>query len=281
MAPSLGDADLAALGLEHATGDVAGEIRAQPGDQRGHVGRVHGVEAGIGRGGHHLGKGLLGHAGAGRRGERVGGDAVATQFGRLHQREGGDSGLGGRVGGLGDRPHQPGTRRGVDDTGRPLVALLGLGPPVVDRVAGWGEMAAQVHVHDRIPLVGLSGHEHPVAHDAGVVHQGVEATEGVDGGGDQRLGSVPVGDIVGARHRSPTAGDDLVDHLLGGCGAGIGPVLGHPDVVDDHRCALTSELQRVGAAQPSARTGDDHHSSFADTRHGGTLSIDRPDDPSD
>ena len=135
-------------------------------------------------------------------------------------------------------------------------------------------------MHDRVPLIGLGGHEHAVAHDAGVVDERVEATEGVDRSGDQRLCTVPIGDIVGARHRPATGGDDLVDHLLGRRGAGVRPVLGHPDVVDDHGRTLTGELQGMGSTQPAARTGDDHHSSLTDTRHGGTLSIDRPDDPS-
>ena len=44
--------------------------------------------------GHHVGEHRLGHAGAGRRRDRVGGDAVAARARRLHQRERGDAGLG-------------------------------------------------------------------------------------------------------------------------------------------------------------------------------------------
>ena len=38
--------------------------------------------------------------------------------------------------------------------------------------------------------------EHAVAEDAGVVHEHVQVAEGVDGGVDQPLGGVEVGDVV-------------------------------------------------------------------------------------
>src|SRR5699024_8482268 len=81
--PAVTHGDLAALDLEDAAGDVAGGLRAEPHHERRDVGGVHGVEGAVlGRrhlGGHAL-AGRGGHPGAGRRGDRVGGDAVALHL---------------------------------------------------------------------------------------------------------------------------------------------------------------------------------------------------------
>ena len=83
---------------------------------------------------------------------------------------------------------------------------LGLRPPVGGRVAGGHEVALQVDVDDRVPL--LLGHvdEHPVAQDAGVVDQDVEVAEGLDGGVDETLAALPVGNVVGVGHRLAAGG---------------------------------------------------------------------------
>ncbi len=66
---------------------------------------------------------------------------------------------------------------------------------------GGDEVALQVDVDDRVPL--LLGHvdQHPVPQDAGVVDQHVEVAEGLDGGVDQALAALPVADVVGVGHR--------------------------------------------------------------------------------
>src|SRR3546814_5459527 len=53
------------------------------------------------------------------------------------------------------------------------------------RPAQRGERALQVHVDDRVPLVLAHVHQHPVAQDAGVVDEHVDAAEGLDGGLDR------------------------------------------------------------------------------------------------
>ena len=74
---------------------------------------------------------------------------------------------------------------------RASTALAGLRlvAPVGGGVAGDGEVALEVHAHHRVPLVLGRVGEHPVAHEAGVVHHRVEAAERVDGGGDDAAGA--------------------------------------------------------------------------------------------
>ena len=77
------------------------------------------------------------------------------------------------------------------------------------------ERALEVDLDHRIPL-GL-GHvdQHPVAQDAGVVDQHVEASERGDRLIDQALGAFEVRDVVAVGHRITTGRLDLLDHLVG------------------------------------------------------------------
>src|SRR5262249_38197726 len=151
-APAVGDADLPALDLEDAAGDVARLLAAQPGDERGDVRRVHRVEALLGLA-HHVGEDALGEARARRGCDRVGRDAVAPELDPLHQRECGAARLGGRVVALPDAALEPRARARVHDPRRDALAGLRAVAPVRTGVARDAEVAAQVDAHDRVPLL--------------------------------------------------------------------------------------------------------------------------------
>ena len=128
-------------------------------------------------------------------------------------------------------------------------------------------MAFEVHADDGIPFLLARGEHHPIAEEPRVVHEHVEATEGVDRGVDEAVGAVPVGDVVGVRDRLTAGGDDLVDHLLRGAAVGAGSVTCHAEVVHDDAGALAGEGQGVLAPDAAGGAGDDDDPSFADARH--------------
>src|SRR5690606_15075137 len=129
-------------------------------------------------------------------GDGVGGDAVATELGRLHQGERDDAALGGGVGGLTDRAHETGAGRGVDDPALDGLARLGLVAPVGGGMAGGGEVALEVDLHGEVPLLLGGVGEHAVPHHPGVVDHHVDVAEGVDGGPHEVRTAVPGGDVV-------------------------------------------------------------------------------------
>jgi hypothetical protein len=85
--------------------------------------------------------------------------------------------------------------------------------------------------------------------DPRVVDQGVQAAELADGGGDERVGDVGVGHVTLDGDGPAARGDDLLDHRLA-----------HGLVVlrDHDGRTLVGALQRLAAADASARAGDDH-----------------------
>jgi hypothetical protein len=83
-------------------------------------------------------------------------------------------------------------------------------------VAHRGEVALEVHGDDGVELVLARVGDHPVADDAGIVHQNVQAAEGFDGGCDQAGRLVPVGDVGSVGDGFPAGRGDLVDHGLRG-----------------------------------------------------------------
>src|SRR6185312_16136866 len=110
---------------------------------------------------------------------------------------------------------------------------------------------------DRVPL-GL-GHvdHHPVAQDAGVVHDDVDRAERVDRELDEALRAVPGGDVLGVGDGLAAGCRDLVHDLLGGSGvAGSAAVTGPADVVDDDLGALFGEEQRMRPADAATGTSD-------------------------
>ena len=128
-------------------------------------------------------------------------------------------------------------------------------------------MALEVHADHRVPLV-LAGREHhAVAEEPGVVHEHVEAAEGVDRGVHEAAGAVPVGDVVGVGDGLAARRDDLVDDQLRRAPVGAGAVARDAEVVHDDARALTCERQRVLAADAARRAGDDDDPAVADPGH--------------
>ena len=170
----------AALDEEDLPGDVA-VLHRETRDERRDVGGVPRVkDRRVRRGDDVVGQSgrRLGHARARRGRDRVRAHAVATElFGDDH-RERGDAGLGGAVVRLADVAEQSRGRRRVDDRRLDGVPGLGLLAPVVGGVARRHEVALQVDVDDRVPVLFAQVHQHAVAQDAGVVHQHVEGAEG-------------------------------------------------------------------------------------------------------
>ena len=178
----------------------------EPHDQRRHVLRRHRVERrGIVGRRHHVGEDRLGHAGAGRRGDGVGGDAVAPELGRLHERERGDAGLGRAVGGLADPAEQAGARRRVDDAGVDRLARLRPLPPVLGREAGaakwplrWTRMTAS---HSSSPQdTNMRSRRNPALLTTTSSRPNVSTAVR-----DEALGAVPVGDVVAVGDRLAAA----------------------------------------------------------------------------
>ena len=127
-------------------------------------------------------------------------------------------------------------------------------------------MALEVHGGDGVELLFAGVGEHPVADDARVVHQNVEAAERVDCGLDETLGLRPVRDVGSTGDGFATGGGDLVDHALGCTAAARGrPVEADADVVDDDARALGGEGQRVCAPDSAARSRDDDHPAVEQT----------------
>src|SRR5262249_38046569 len=137
-------------------------------------------------------------------------------------------------------------------------ALFGLPAPVRRGVAHRGEVTLEVHGDDGVELLLAGVGHHPVAHDAGVVHQDVESTEAVDGGLHEGGRCVPVRDVGSVGAGFATGRGDFVAHALCGAAAASGrAVQTHPDVVDDDAGAFGREGQRVRASDTAARSGDD------------------------
>ena len=119
-------------------------------------------------------------------------------------------------------------------------------------------MALEVHGDDGVELFLAGVGDHPVAHDAGVVHQNVQTTEGLDGSLYQAGRLVPVRDVGSVGDGFASGCGDLVDHALGGAAtARRRTVQAHTDVVDHHARTFGREGQRVLATDTAARSGDD------------------------
>ena len=132
---------------------------------------------------------------------------------------------------------------------------------MLGRTAGNAEVPFQVHPDDGVPLVLAGVDEHAVAHDAGVVHDGVEPLELLQGHLDDPAGTLELGDIVMVGDGAPAGRSDLGDDFFGRrvprrLVAGRA-VECHAEIVHDHEGALATELEGVGAPEPSARSRHD------------------------
>ena len=128
-----------------------------------------------------------------------------------------------------------------------------------DRVAGGGEVALEMDPRHRVPLLLAHVDQHPVAQEAGVAHERVEAAPRVDGLSHHGAGQRPVGHIGVVDGGRPARGGDLGGHGGGSViDAGQGAVVSHTEVVDQHVGALGREGQGMGPSQTPAGAGDDH-----------------------
>ena len=267
--PALGDGEVRAGRFEDPTGD-AGRLRGcEPGAQRCDPARVH----------HRLGlfrraaePKVLGHAGERSRGNGVHHDAVALEFHRRDDREARDAGLRRAVVGLTGVAVDPRGRRRVDDPSVVGLAALRTLAPVRRGEARDAEGALEVDLDNRIPLFFGHVHEHPVAQDAGVVHDDVEATEVVDRLLDDVAGALPGRDVVTVGDGLAAHRFDLGDHIVRGTVGVTGTVTGPADVVHHDLGTLAGHHQRVLTADAPAGTGDDHNSSFTHLCHAGWIS---------
>ena len=95
------------------------------------------------------------------------------------------------------------------------VAGLGLLAPVVRGVTRRDEVALQVDVDHRVPVLFAQVDEHAVAQDARVVHQHVQGAEGVQRALDETLPALPLRDVVVVGDGLAAHGLDLGDDLFG------------------------------------------------------------------
>jgi hypothetical protein len=120
-----------------------------------------------------------------------------------------------------------------------------------------------------VPLLGPHVHEHAVAEDPGVIHQGVEAPEVLHRRLDEMAGGVEVGHVVAVGDRfSPERPDHLHDGI-GRSGGTAGPVHGDAQVVHHHPGTQAGALERFGPADAVPGAGDDDDPTFAQPRHRG------------
>ena len=118
-----------------------------------------------------------------------------------------------------------------------------------------------MHADDGVPLVLAHADDEAVAQDPGVVYEHVQVAVVLDGLADHPLSALPVGGVVEVGDGAAAERDDLVDQLLGGGAVVAGSVGAAPDVVDDDARSLTSEEERVLAADAAPCAGDDRDSS--------------------
>ena len=196
---------------------------------------------------------LAGHPGTRGRRDGVGLDVVALALLGEHVRETDEAHLGGAVVGLAEVAEESGRRGGDHDA--PVRLLTHVHPRRLRHV----ERAAQMDVEHRVDEVGSHVVEALVAQDARVVHDDVDAPEGVERGLHDRRAALGGGDRVRVEHGLAAGGLDLVDDLLAGSGVTAGTVDRAADVVDDHERTPAGEEHRVLAPEAAARTGDDRH----------------------
>ena len=123
------------------------------------------------------------------------------------------------------------------------------GDDLRDRVFAHQEDAGQVDPHRALPVgeVEIDDVADRLA-DRGPVHQDVDRTERVDGGGDRVGGGVRIGDVAILRPRRAALRGDVGGGLLRAFAV---------DVADQHRGALGGETPRRGAGD-AARGRRDH-----------------------
>jgi hypothetical protein len=121
------------------------------------------------------------------------------------------------------------------------------------------ERAVEVHVEHPPPFLARQVLERAGVEDAGVAHDGVEATELVDRGPDDRLAALGAVHRVVGRDGDAARVADLADHLVGDARVGAVAAHGRAEVVHHDRGAPAGEVEGVEAPEPSPRAGHEHH----------------------
>ncbi|CAB4786770.1 unannotated protein [freshwater metagenome] len=119
-------------------------------------------------------------------------------------------------------------------------------------MTGRHEVALEVHLDDRVPVVFREVDQDAVAEDAGVVHEYVEVTKSFDGGVDQTLTTLPVGDVVVVGNGFATHRLDFGHNLLGGRTFAARTIEVSTEVIDDHLGAFSGEEKSVLAANATS-----------------------------
>ena len=127
--------------------------------------------------------------------------------------------------------------------------------------------SVEVHVDDEAEILRLHLGEAPVAEDAGIVDEDVDAAPARLGGLDHRDHLVIVGDAAAVRYRLAARGLDLRDHRERGVRM-AGAVAGAAEIVDHHLRPAPRELEGIGTAQPAAGAGDDGNAIVEPDGHG-------------
>jgi hypothetical protein len=134
-------------------------------------------------------------------------------------------------------------------------------------VPGGREGASKVHTYPHVPVFDAHIHDHPVAHDAGVVHEQVQVTEGVDRLPDETLCAISVGDVIPVGDGLAAGPTDLGGHVLGGLRGATGTVHVAAKVVDDYFRSFASELHGVCSADAVPGPRHDDNSPFTTSCH--------------
>ena len=203
-------------------------------------------------------EGVERHAGAGPRVDRVARNPIPFHLAGDHEAERGNAGLRRRVVRLAGVAEQTRLRSRVDDpAAHRLAGLLEAFPPVGGRPAGRDEVTLQVDPDHVVPLALRHVEDGPVPYEAGVAHQHVEATVGLDRLVDHVLGALPVGHVREVRHCTTTEARDLLGNLARGPGIGARAIPLTTEIVDHDRGALLRHQHRVAATEAPAGAGDD------------------------
>ena len=107
--------------------------------------------------------------------------------------------------------------------------------------------------------------------DARVVHEHVEASVGVDGLLDHRLGRGEVAHVVAVGDGLAARRLDLLDDFVGRAQIGSDAVSGATEIVHDDLRAMGGQHQGVLATDAAAGAGHDANAVFAEVGHGTLL----------
>jgi hypothetical protein len=123
------------------------------------------------------------------------------------------------------------------------------------------EVALEVDAHDVVEVVLAHVEEHPVAQEAGVVHEDVEPAPLLEAAPDHGERVVPIGDVAAVGHRVATRSADLVDHRVGRARLTLTRER-EPEVVHHDLHALPRQRERVRPTEAAPRAGDERDPSF-------------------